>query len=429
MKPRSIIMAIVITAISLGCTEELQEPNQTFYKVFGKELQSFGVNVKILSNGNFCILGTTETFGINENLGQKTNSTEAIKESSASLTIADPAGNFIRRELFPLEVIYTQIAIGNIPADGDRGFLNDIIEVSGGYLVTGEFPFLEVTVPGLYNDRLPNIPFMLRLDENFGLEEVISMNAETPAWDLVGRSRPNLFQSNNGSINILYEGSDSLISTGRQWFSIDQRDELGEKIIRKSYTNTETTEFWGVKGVALDGAKNLVAFINHNYSGVSVAKVNSETLELELENDLVDPKPGKNINGSAILYDPEADEYVLLYHALGLGMQFIKLNNQLEMLSEDPKLVTDARGNGIRGGRTLHALIDDEFIFMVYGLDDTAAVFKLDKEGNIIWRHDLEGASRGIVDTGDGIVVLVNPKFNGPYEKATLVKMTKDGRL
>ncbi len=60
----------------------------------------------------------------------------------------------------------------------------------------------------------------------------------------------------------------------------------------------------------------------------------------------------------------------------------------------------------------------------------SSVVFRTDDRGAEIWRHEFQGTVGGVLATQDGgIVVLANQSFNSLTTKATILKLTADGKI
>lgn len=409
------------TTVLLSCQETLEEPNESYIKVLGKELSSYGSKIKQLSTKEFVVLGQTEVISFDS------VANDYVSIASPSIYVVNESGNVVKEKIFSRHELTASGGVARtlyLDFENDitnSGFITDIVAIAGDqYLAMGHWENTEVAQRIL--DPLTAIvdfPFYLVLDGDFNIKNLSYINGEA-GWDFNLKYDHELVLGPDNSLYIFYK---SMLAIDFSWTApiLNSLQRLDSPFEWES--DIPTNPGISNKGVALN--------FSANGNPLVLSQLNSDLIIEEL--NVAD---GSSMNEYFVYNFGNANEvfgqmvqlregYVVVAQASGESMKVFQVDETL--MSVNGSTISESTDQELIDATSTD---DDHLLVLTRGVNaENGIIRKVSPSGTVLWQFALEGIPTDIMEIDGHPFCLYNPVFNGLLKKATLIKLNQGGTL
>jgi hypothetical protein len=428
---RNIYITLFILMAFGACQIEDENIDKTFTKVYGRQGESSISGITELSDGNLLLAGRQSRPAF---LGSEASSiglSGNLSERAMCLILTNQEGQILKERSYPISDIDIDPAFDF----GDISGLSQLLKVyplsNGGYIGLGEFRGFGISLGPPFNFELPPSPsnvsmFLAYFNANLELEKIDHFNGKTP-WDgnfySVGVLKPKPDHSGfvfmlgyNVSLNQRYLG-----------FTLFQLDRDGEILsehpyhspllrVARDFTFLESGnvlsigqqgDFITLTEIDMNANQELNTY-TINYKGV-IGLINSNPMLIE-----------KTVDNKIVAFYPDPTDSAYM-HLLSSSYQTEYIKELEPDLSDQYPLTSSVCANG----DILLVCID-----LSNKIDENSIVYRLNPEGEMLFRARYSGRVRDIIESSDGGILLSNDvNYGGGIKKATLQKLSANGEL
>lgn len=408
--------------VMISCQETIEEPNESFIKVLGQELSSFGSKIKQLSTGEIVVLGQTEA------ISYDSTSSSYLSIASPSIYIIDKEGNVVREKIFSFNELIASGGVGRtlyLDFENDNtntGYITDLIALGGNqYLALGHWEQTEVAQRIL--DPLTatiDFPFQLLLDNDFNILDFLYINGER-GWDFNLKSDQKLILGPENSLYLFYK---SVLDVDYSWsgpifHSVSRIDNPFEWV----YSSTSIAPAFTNKGLDLNFSSNgnpLILVQSDSYLIIEIfdASSGSKTESYSIDSEeAFDEMEGQIVE--------IIDGFLIVAQVSGRDIKFYKIDETLSssvhltLPETDSEIIIDATKTS------------DDHLLLLTGFVgiDKGVLRKINSTGTVLWEFQLADTPSDVEEINGAPYCLYNPVFNGQLRKATLIKLSPEGTL
>ena len=423
---------IIATLIGLAsCQIEEAKIDNNFTKVYGRQGESSISGITELANGNLLLAGRQSRPAFLGSEASSIGNGGNLSERAMCLILTNAEGETLKERSYP---------ISNIDIDpafdiGDVSGLSQLLKVyplaDGGYIGLGEFRGFGISIGPPFNFDLPPSPsntsmFLAYFNANLELEKIDHFNGKTP-WDRnfysVGVLKPK--PDHSGFVFML--GYNVTITQRYLGFTLFHLDNKGEIVSEHPYHSPllrvarDFTFLENGNVLSIGQQGNFIALTEIDMS--SNQELSTYSINFKGVGGLINSNPmlieRTEANQIVAFYpDPSDSAYM---HVLNSEYQTEFIKELEPRLSDQYPLTSSLCANG----DILLVCID-----LSNSLDENSIVYRLNPQGEMLFRKRYSGRVRNIIESSDGGILLSNDvNYGGGIKKATLQKLSANGDL